>query len=93
MSLHTRNRLQQAALLRQQSLILTNIVEPRPEPPPPTARIVRAGMVETAKDRWNGEVEGLVRRVQEVDWRSVREGLEDRLMSAWGKVREERGKS
>ena len=50
-------------------------------------------MVETARDRWNGEVEGLVRRVQGVDWRSVREGLEDRLMSAWGKVREERGKS
>ena len=50
-------------------------------------------MVETAKDRWNGEVEGLVRRVQGVDWRSAREGLEDRLTSAWRKVREEREKS
>ena len=49
-------------------------------------------MVETAKDRWNGEVEGLVRRVQGVDWRGAREELEDRLMSAWGKVREKGGK-
>ncbi|OCL03613.1 hypothetical protein AOQ84DRAFT_392158 [Glonium stellatum] len=88
MSLHTRNRVQQAALLRQQSLVLTNIMEPRPEPPPPTARIARAGMVETAKDRWNGEVEGLVRRVQGFDWRKAREDLEDKMKGAWTNVRE-----
>ncbi|OCK81915.1 hypothetical protein K432DRAFT_294394 [Lepidopterella palustris CBS 459.81] len=92
LSLHTRNRLQQAALLRQQSLILTNIVDPQPQPPPPTARLERAGMVETAKDRWNGELEGLVRRVQTTDWRAEREQWEDRLGKVWGRVWES-GKS
>lgn len=46
-----------------------------------------------AKDRWNGEVEGLVKRAQETDWRRIRESLEDRAAGAWRKLREEGGKS
>lgn len=49
-------------------------------------------MVETAKDRWNGELEGLVRRVQTTDWRAEREQWEDRLGKVWGRVWES-GKS
>jgi hypothetical protein len=34
---------------------------------------VKLNFVESAKDQWNEEVEGLVRRVQETDWRGVGE--------------------
>lgn len=83
MSLHTRNRIHQAALLQQQSLVLTNIVEPLPPLPPPTNREVKVGMVETAKDKWNAELESNVRKLQQVDWSAVRERLEEGVSSVY----------
>ncbi|KAL2349582.1 hypothetical protein BJ546DRAFT_821338, partial [Cryomyces antarcticus] len=77
LAIHHRNRLHQALLLRQQSLVLSNIVEPAPPAPLPTSREVRGGLLETAKDRWNGELAGLVRRMQYMDWNAVRDGMEE----------------
>ena len=83
LSAHHRNRSRQATILRQQSLLLTNIVEPFPIPPPPTSREARLNWTETAKDRWNGEIESFVRRVQTTDWNVVRERWEDRIVGVW----------
>ncbi|KAF2185634.1 hypothetical protein K469DRAFT_738933 [Zopfia rhizophila CBS 207.26] len=91
-SLHTSNRLTQRTLLRQQTSVLTNIVSPQPVAPEPVAREVDAGLVEMAKDRWNREVEGVVRRVHGTDWRRVREQWEDRVGNVISKLREEGGK-
>jgi Altered inheritance of mitochondria 5 len=45
-------------------------------------------MVEMMKDRWNGEVEGLVRRVQTTDWSEVRERWERRIGNVFSKLQE-----
>lgn len=81
--MHTRNRNYQSALLRHQSHTLGNIVEPQPALPPPTAREVDAGLWATAKDKWNAELEGNLRRVQEVDWRSVGDRMEEGVGKVW----------
>ena len=39
------------------------------------------------KDRWNGEIEKLVRNVQETDWNEKREQAEQRIAAAWGNLR------
>lgn len=83
LNLHTRNRVHQAALLHQQSLLLTNIVEPRPPLPPPTSREVRTGIWESAKDRWNAELEGGVRKLQRTDWGDVRDRMEEGVGRVW----------
>ncbi|KAK5115019.1 hypothetical protein LTR85_010057 [Meristemomyces frigidus] len=83
LSLHTRNRVQQASLLQQQSLILNNVVEPLPPPPPPASREVQAGLWETAKDRWNAELEGNVRKLQHMDWDGVRIRMEEGVSAVW----------
>ncbi|ORY08917.1 hypothetical protein BCR34DRAFT_626007 [Clohesyomyces aquaticus] len=87
-SLHTRNRVTQAALLRQQSNVLTNIVDPQPPAPEPVAREVPVGLAEMAKDRWNRELEGAVRRIYNTDWRRVREETEDKVGGIIQKLRE-----
>ncbi|KAF2004965.1 hypothetical protein P154DRAFT_425473 [Amniculicola lignicola CBS 123094] len=87
-SLHTRNRLTQATLLRQQRTVLTNIVDPQSIEEEPVARELPVGLAEMAKDRWNREVEGVVRRVYGTDWTGVREGMEDRLGAVVRKIRE-----
>ncbi|KAK5010743.1 hypothetical protein LTR28_008052 [Elasticomyces elasticus] len=84
LSLHSRNRLAQSLLLKQQSLVLTSIAEPQPLAPPPTARIARTGLVETAKDKWNAELESNVRKVMAVDWAGVWNGVEERVSRMWG---------
>ncbi|KAF1960249.1 hypothetical protein CC80DRAFT_289514 [Byssothecium circinans] len=89
-SLHTQNRVTQAALLRQQRALLTNVVEPQPPQPEPVAREVPVGLVEMAKDRWNRELEGAVRRVYETDWRRVRERAEDRVGAVFEKPKEQK---
>jgi Altered inheritance of mitochondria 5 len=43
-------------------------------------------LVEMMKERWNEEVEGMVRRVQSTDWSGVRERWERRGVSAWRNV-------
>ncbi|KAF2662337.1 hypothetical protein K491DRAFT_710276 [Lophiostoma macrostomum CBS 122681] len=88
LSLHQQNRATQAALLRQQRAVLTNVVVPPPPGPEPEPKEVEVGLVEMAKDRWNRELEGVVRRVYETDWRRVRERAEDRVGGLVGSVRE-----
>lgn len=46
---------------------------------PPRFRVKRVSWSETWKDRWNKEVESLVRGSQDVDWDFVRAGLEGRV--------------
>ena len=41
-------------------------------------RVVKPGMGERLKERWNWEVESLVRRMQRIEWRTVREAMERR---------------
>lgn len=86
LALHQQNRARQATLLRQQRLVLSNIVDPQPPAPEPRARQVPIGLSEMAKDRWNREVEGAVRWVEEVDWRRVREKMEERVGEVVKKV-------
>ena len=77
---HERNRQAQAQQLRSQSRVLTGLLDPAPIPPPQTradlAREERGTLIETAKDRWNEEVESAVRWVQRTDLNDVRENLE-----------------
>ncbi|KAF2635989.1 hypothetical protein P280DRAFT_553334 [Massarina eburnea CBS 473.64] len=89
-SLHTRNRLTQAALLRQQRTLLTNVVDPEPLAPEPPAREVHVGLAEMAKDRWNRGLEGAVKSVYETDWRRVRERVEDRAEAVFEKLKEQK---
>ncbi|KAF2872424.1 hypothetical protein BDV95DRAFT_383395 [Massariosphaeria phaeospora] len=86
-SLHTRNRVTQAALLRQQRNVLMSMVEPEPPAPEPVAREVPVGLAEMAKDRWNRELEGVIRSVYTTDWKRVRESAEDRAVSVLEQLR------
>ncbi|KAG9246290.1 hypothetical protein BJ878DRAFT_497699 [Calycina marina] len=78
---HERHRQHQAQQLRTQSRVLTSLLEPSPIPPPQTrselAHKERGTLIETAKDRWNEEVESALRWVQRTDWNDVRETLEN----------------
>ncbi|KAI1812528.1 hypothetical protein GGS20DRAFT_587366 [Poronia punctata] len=84
---HRRNREQQAAILRQQTYLLSGITDPLPPTLPPTraevAAIERANLTEAAKDRWNAEVENAVRWVQTNDWSGVREEVETAISRLW----------
>ncbi|KAI1435174.1 hypothetical protein GGR50DRAFT_338573 [Xylaria sp. CBS 124048] len=77
---HQRNREQQAAILRQQTFLLSEIVDPLPPLLPPTraelAAAERARFTEVAKDRWNAEVEHAARWAMSKDWTEVRENAE-----------------
>ena len=75
--------------LSQQSTLLNSVIEPLPSmPEPPAYEVQKAGMVEMLKDRWNSEVENMVRRAQTTDWDKVRESWESRVGSVWARVRE-----
>ncbi|KAF2461534.1 hypothetical protein BDY21DRAFT_89447 [Lineolata rhizophorae] len=88
-ALHRNNRVSQALALRQSSQTLNDIVEPPPAlPPPPSARVARPSLVETAKDKWNAEVETLVRKVYDTDWNQVREQAEDNVGAVWRKIKD-----
>ncbi len=52
------------------------------------ARLRRAGFIETAKDRWNAEVEGALRVVQNLDWLTLAADVEAAVGRLWGAVRE-----
>lgn len=60
---------------------------PIPLPDPPAYEVRKAGLTEVLKDRWNREVEKLVRNAQETDWTQKREVYEERLSTLWGKAR------
>ncbi|KAG6027914.1 hypothetical protein E4U19_000852 [Claviceps sp. Clav32 group G5] len=84
---HQRNREEQGRSLRAQALTIQSLIDPIPQPLPPTrsevAAAKRAETVEVLKERWNTEIESAVRWVQHADWEDVREGLEDRIASLW----------
>lgn len=46
--------------------------------------MVEPGFGQRVKERWNGEVEGIVRRMQGMEWRTIREGVERRY-EEWSK--------
>ena len=76
-------------MLAQQSVLLNSVVEPLPPLPTTPAYDIQTGsLVETLKDRWNREVEGLVRRVEETDWNQVRARWEGRIGAVWTRLRE-----
>ncbi|KAG9254585.1 uncharacterized protein F5Z01DRAFT_654264 [Emericellopsis atlantica] len=87
---HQRNREQQGAALRAQALALQSLVDPIPQPLPPTRSEVaaeqRAHTVEVAKDRWNHEIENAVHWAQNTDWDGVRERIEKESARLWTKV-------
>lgn len=84
LTLHQRSREHQAALLRQQTFLLHSIVDPTlfrsdiDNELRPRYVITRGSWSERWKDRWNGDVEGVVRWAQALKWRTLREGAEGR---------------
>ncbi|KIW75956.1 hypothetical protein Z517_10701 [Fonsecaea pedrosoi CBS 271.37] len=86
---HRANRNVQRTLLSQQATLLNSVVEPAPPlPDPPAYEVRRAGLIEELKDRWNREVEKLVKNVEETDWSLVREGVEEKVGNVWARVRQ-----
>jgi len=85
-SYHRQQRLRQSLALRQQSLVLTNVVDPLPPQPPPTAREERISIAETAKDFWNEKVERTVSSVEGMNWSEVWLSAEEKVAAVWGKV-------
>ncbi len=68
--------------------MLNSVVEPLPpSPDPPAYEVRRAGLGEELKDRWNREVEKLVRNVQETDWSAKRQLYEERVKNVWASVK------
>ncbi|KAI1363061.1 hypothetical protein F5Y08DRAFT_310407 [Xylaria arbuscula] len=86
---HQRNRERQAAILRQQTYLLSGVVDPLPPVLPPTrletAAAERASFTEAAKDRWNAEIEHAVRWAQTKDWSEVRDGVETAISRLWAR--------
>ncbi|OBT56605.1 hypothetical protein VE04_03138 [Pseudogymnoascus sp. 24MN13] len=78
---HERNRNAQGANLRTQSSLLNTLLLSDPSlaysaPDLETGRPSRAPLVETAKDRWNAEIENA--------WGNVKEGMEGAVAKALG---------
>jgi altered-inheritance-of-mitochondria protein 5 len=74
--------------LRAQNSVLHSLVHDPSSPASPThlsATTQHDGhIVETAKSRWNAEIEGAVRWAQTKDWDEVREDAEGVLARLWG---------
>ncbi|KAI0853190.1 hypothetical protein F5Y00DRAFT_257848 [Daldinia vernicosa] len=87
---HQRHRERQAAILRQQTRLISSIIDPLPPVLPPTraelAAAERANLIERAKDRWNAEIEGAVQWAQNKDWEEVRENVEIALARLWARA-------
>ncbi|KAL7923634.1 hypothetical protein ACQKWADRAFT_288885 [Trichoderma austrokoningii] len=87
---HQRSREAQSRSIRTQTLMIQHLLDPIPQPLPPTrsevAAAQREAAVEVAKNRWNSEVENAVRWVQHTDWDEVREGMESRIAYLYAKA-------
>ncbi|KAI1483098.1 hypothetical protein F4774DRAFT_368153 [Daldinia eschscholtzii] len=87
---HQRHRERQAAILRQQTRLISGIIDPLPPVLPPTraelAAAERANFIERAKDRWNAEIEGAVHWAQNKDWVEARENVEIALSRLWARA-------
>lgn len=85
---HRANRSVQRTLLSQQATLLNSVVEPAPPlPDPPAYEVRKAGLGEQLKDRWNAEVERMVRNFQETDWAEKRAVLEEQAARLWARVK------
>lgn len=87
--LHKANRNAQHAILQQSHAIINSVIDP-PEsiPDPPPYELKRAGLTEQLKDRWNAEIEKMVRKVQTTDWTEQREIYEQKIASTWASLRQ-----
>ncbi|KAH6655784.1 hypothetical protein BKA67DRAFT_657699 [Truncatella angustata] len=87
---HQRNRERQSAVLRANNYVVSGITDPLPPVYPPTraelAAKERDSFVETAKDKWNLEVEREIRWIQNTDWDEVREGVETAVGRLWARA-------
>jgi altered-inheritance-of-mitochondria protein 5 len=89
---HQRNRQAQSDILRAQNSVLRSIAhDPASSPTSPTTLTQSTTaetplFVETAKSRWNAEIESAVRWAQTKDWQEVREDVEGVLGRLWGSV-------
>jgi altered-inheritance-of-mitochondria protein 5 len=91
---HQQNRALQGDMLRAQARILNTLaldpsVPSYLAPSPSLSRTElaaqqRANLLQSAKDRWNSEMEGAVRWALTKDWREVRENAEDSVRSLLG---------
>ncbi|KFY29132.1 hypothetical protein V493_02521 [Pseudogymnoascus sp. VKM F-4281 (FW-2241)] len=86
---HERNRNAQGANLRTQSSLLNTLLLSDSSlaysaPDAEVGRTSRATLVETAKDRWNMEIQNAVRWVQGAEWGGVKEGMEGAVAKAIG---------
>lgn len=87
---HERQRAAQGAHLQSQASLLDSLLLSSPYDPAefpdsyssePAVR--RLTLAETAKLRWNQEIQAAVRAVQNADWEQVREGLEGAVGRVW----------
>jgi altered-inheritance-of-mitochondria protein 5 len=88
---HQRNRQTQSDILRAQNSVLRSLVHDPTSPAPPTSPSPSTGpeqphLLETAKSRWNAEIEAAVRWAQTKDWNEVREEAEGVLARLWRTV-------
>lgn len=87
---HQRNRERQSAILRANNYVVSGITDPLPPVYQPTraelAAVERENFIETAKDKWNSEVEREIRWVQNTDWSEVREGVETAVGRLWARA-------
>ncbi|KAK9412937.1 putative MICOS complex subunit MIC12 [Seiridium unicorne] len=87
---HQRNRERQSAILRANNYIVSGITDPLPPVYQPSRSEVaaqeRENFLETAKDKWNAELEKEVRWVQNTDWNEVREGVETAVGRLWARA-------
>lgn len=86
---HRANRNAQHALLSQSHILLNSAVEPLPPTPEsPAYEVRKTSLTEELKDRWNGEIEHAVRRLQTTDWDAVRQRWERRIGNVFQRLRE-----
>ncbi|KAK6082737.1 hypothetical protein SCUP234_04061 [Seiridium cupressi] len=87
---HQRNRERQSAILRANNYIVSGITDPLPPVYQPSRSEVaaqeRENFLETAKDKWNAELEKEVRWVQNTDWNEVCEGVETAVGRLWARA-------
>jgi altered-inheritance-of-mitochondria protein 5 len=87
---HKANRSAQHTLLSQSHMLLNSAVEPLPPlPEPPAYEVRKTSLTEELKDKWNGEIENAVRRLQTTDWDELRSQWERKI----GNVFERAGES
>ncbi|KAK6499207.1 hypothetical protein TWF506_003835 [Arthrobotrys conoides] len=71
-------------LLRDSNMLLNAILKPPTPPKPRTTYIeTRSSILETMKDNWNSEIEGVVKWVQNANPTSIFNSIEDMARSAF----------